>query len=75
MFINKNYELLEGNYILNKNLLHPLTGEELVLEGSKVIVEKDTAPYGKIFDTPVFKVYHPKTKSYVYVTQGDINDE
>ena len=74
MFINKNYELIEGNYILNKNLLHPLSGEELILKGSEIIVEEDIKPYGKIFETPVFKVYHPKTKSYVYITQGDIKD-
>tara|TARA_R100000278_G_scaffold105254_1_gene81678 strand:+ start:811 stop:1413 length:603 start_codon:yes stop_codon:yes gene_type:complete len=75
MFINNDDQLIEGSYILNKNITLPITGEELVLKGSKVVVEENSNPYGTIFDTPVFKVYHPKTKNYVYITQGDIEDE
>ena len=74
MFINKKYELVKGDYFLNKNLLHPLSGEELIFKDSKIIVTENTKPHGTIFKTPVFKVYHPKTKSSVYITQGDIKD-
>ena len=76
IFINKNSQLIEGTYTLNKNLVLPLTGDDnLVLEGSEVIVKENCEPYGSIFNIPVFKVYHPKTKHYVFVTQEDITDE
>ena len=75
MFINNDDQLIEGSYILNKNIILPITGEELIFKGSKIVVEENSNPYGTIFNTPVFKVYHPDTKNYVYITQGDIEDE
>tara|TARA_Y100000004_G_C8925500_1_gene417450 strand:- start:411 stop:1022 length:612 start_codon:yes stop_codon:yes gene_type:complete len=74
LYINKNYQLDKGTYILNKNLLLPITGEELVKEGTEVIVDESIKPCGSILGTPVFKVYHPKTKNRVYITPGDIKD-
>tara|TARA_Y100000004_G_scaffold109498_1_gene122822 strand:+ start:714 stop:1319 length:606 start_codon:yes stop_codon:yes gene_type:complete len=74
LFINKNCQLQEGRYILNKDLLLPLTGEELIKKGSDIIVSEGTEPCGRIFDIPVFKVYHPKTKSKIYITQEELED-
>ena len=74
LYINKNYQLDKGTYILNKNLLLPITGEELVKEGTEVIVDESIKPCGSILGTPVFEVYHPKTKNRVYITPGDIKD-
>jgi len=74
LFINKQHRLVEGTYILNKDLLLPITGEPLVMKGTEVIVKEDCEPCGKIFETPVFKVYHPKTKHYIYVTQEELKD-
>jgi len=74
LFINKNYQLEKGTYILNKNLLLPTTGEELIQGGTEVIVNESKIPCGSILGTPVFEVYHPKTKSKVYITPGDITD-
>lgn len=72
LFINKNNQLEKGTYVLNKNLLLPISGEELVKEGSEVIVDKSCKPCGSILGTPVFEVYHPKTANRVYITPGDI---
>ena len=74
LFINKFSQLEKGTYILNKNLLLPTSGEELVKKGTEVVVNESCNPCGKILGAPVFKVYHPKTKSKVYVTLGDIKD-
>jgi len=74
MFINNDGYLLEGCYTLNKNLLLPITAEELILKGSQVVAEEDCKACGTIFETSVFKVYHPKTKNYIYITQEDIED-
>lgn len=74
LFINKNNQLEKGTYILNKNLLLPITSEELVKEGTEVIVDESKKPCGSILGTPVFEVYHPKTKNRVYITPGDIKD-
>ncbi len=74
LFINNDHILVEGTYILNKNLLLPTTGEELVLKGTEVIVKEGCESCGTIFKTPVFKVYHPKTKNYIYVTQEELKD-
>jgi DNA-directed RNA polymerase subunit H (RpoH/RPB5) len=74
LFINNEHRLVKGTYILNKNLLLPITGEELVLKGTEVIVKENCEPCGTIFETPVFKVYHPKTKHYIYVTQEELKD-
>tara|TARA_X000001382_G_scaffold129443_1_gene121498 strand:- start:794 stop:1372 length:579 start_codon:yes stop_codon:yes gene_type:complete len=74
LFINSLGDLMEGQYILNKDLILPLTGEDIIKKGSKIKVSECTQPCGNIFDIPVFKVYHEKTKQKVYITQGDIQD-
>lgn len=74
LFINKNNQLNEGTYILNKNLLLPINGDELILKGSEVLVKENCDAIGNIFGTAVYKVYHPKTKNQIYITQGDITD-
>tara|TARA_Y100000004_G_C8905328_1_gene408408 strand:- start:261 stop:869 length:609 start_codon:yes stop_codon:yes gene_type:complete len=74
LFINKFSQLEKGTYILNKNLLLPMTAEELVLKGTEVIVNESCKPCGSILGAPVFEVYHPKTKNKVYITLGDIKD-
>lgn len=73
LFINNNL-LEKGTYILNKHLLLPTTGEELIRGGTEVIVSESCKPCGSILGIPVFEVYHPKTKNNVYITPGDIND-
>lgn len=75
LFINNSGNLLEGTYYLNKNILLPTTGEEVVMEGTSVLVKKDTSPCGSIFDLNVYKVLHEKTHSNVYITHEDIRDE
>lgn len=74
LFINNDGYLQEGTYILNKELLLPFTGENLIQKGSSIVVNENTQPCGSIFNVPVFKVWHEKTKSNVYVTQEDIQD-
>jgi hypothetical protein len=74
LFINKFSQLDEGTYILNKNLLHPLTGEELIRKGTEIVVNESYEPCGSILGAPVFEVYHPKTKSKVYITPGDLEN-
>ena len=74
LFINKNNQLNEGTYILNKNLLLPINGDELILKGSKVLVKENCNAIGNIFGTAVYKVYNPNTKYLIHITQGDITD-
>ena len=45
------------------------------MEGTRVLVKKDTNPCGSIFDLNVYKVLHEKTHSNVYITHEDIKDE
>jgi hypothetical protein len=73
LFINNNL-LEKGTYILNKNLLLPTTGEELIRGGTEVIVNESCSPCGSILGIPVFEVYHLKTKNNIYITPGDIKD-
>ena len=74
LFINKLDCLSEGRYVVNKNIPLPMTGEELIYKGSEILVKEDTKPAGSIFNIPVFRVYHIKTKSDIYITQEDIKD-
>lgn len=74
LFINKNNQLEKGTYVLNKNLLLPISGEELVKEGTEVVVNESCQPCGSILGSPVFEVYHPKTGNRVYITLGDLKN-
>ena len=74
LFINNLGYLMEGSYILNKDLMLPLTCETLVKNGSLIVVKEDTKSCGSIFGLSVFKVCHKKTNSNVYITQEDIKD-
>jgi hypothetical protein len=71
--INKITSLKSGSYTLNKNLLLPINGDELVLKGTQITTE-DVEPIGTILGYPVFEVYHPNTKNRIYVTQEDLED-
>jgi hypothetical protein len=74
LFINNYQQLEEGRYILNKNIALPINGEILALKGSEILVNENNNAVGEIFNTPVFKVYHLKTKQKIYITQEDIQD-
>lgn len=71
--INKITSLKSGSYTLNKNLLLPINGDELILKGTQITTE-DVEPIGTILGYPVFEVYHPNTKNWIYVTQEDLED-
>ncbi len=73
-YINKKGCLNAGRYALNKDLLLPTTGEPLIKKGSHIVIAENTLPIDYIFDTPVFKAYHEKTKNNIYVTEKDITD-
>tara|TARA_E500000318_G_scaffold110271_1_gene125247 strand:- start:309 stop:869 length:561 start_codon:yes stop_codon:yes gene_type:complete len=74
LFINSLGYLGKGNYILNKELMLPITCENLIQEGSSIVVNEDTKPCGEVLGVPVFRVWHEKTKCNVYITQEDIKD-
>lgn len=74
LFINNSGCLEEGRYILNKELMLPITCENLIQKGSSIVVNENTKPCGEVLGVPVFRVWHEKTKSNVYITQEDIQD-
>ena len=61
LFINNDGYLQEGTYILNKELLLPFTGENLIQKGSSIVVNENTQQCGSIFNVPEFKVWHENT--------------
>ena len=65
---------MEGQYTLNKEIILPVSGETLIHKGTNILVTEDTKPIGQVFNIPVFRVYHIKTKSDIYITQEDIKD-
>ena len=74
LFINSLGCLMEGQYTLNKEIILPVSGETLIHKGTNILVTEDTKPIGQVFNIPVFRVYHIKTKSDIYITQEDIKD-
>lgn len=62
--------LLYGEFQLKRNILHPMTLEELALEGSNVSGTGKSC--GTIFGHAVYEVYHHDTKSKIKITKEDI---
>ena len=52
----------------------PITCENLIQEGSSIVVNEDTKPCDEVLGVPVFREWHEKTKCNVYITQEDIQD-
>lgn len=61
-----------GNYVLNRDILLPSTGEPLAQKHSVVIIKEGTKPHGEIFGIPVYEGFHVKTRQNIFITQSDI---
>lgn len=70
-YIDEGGNIERGKYTLGRDIAFPKTGETLAKKETWVTISEST-PVGKIFDLPVFKATHHKTKQTIYVTQEDI---
>jgi hypothetical protein len=64
--------LAPGTYTLTNNIAIPSTGEMSARSGTRVIVNEGSEPCGYVFNEPVFKVRHAKTKQEIYVGVKDL---
>lgn len=71
-YLTENGQLRKGIYILSHDIALPTTGEVYALKKSKVIINEDSDQVGSIFDVPVYKAYHIKTKQTIFVTRKDL---
>lgn len=61
---------LSGEYFLNKAIAFPLTGEELALEGSSLVIEEFV---GSMFSVPVYRAIH-ETGQHIFITPLDVHE-
>lgn len=64
--------LMPGTYMLVRNVLSPLTGEEIAFQNEKIVVEDFVYPSGSMFNINIYKVKHPKTNQQIYISSRDI---
>ena len=63
---------MPGSYTLLDTLPLKETGDELALQGSKVLNPSVQNPIGSIFDINIYEVQHKDTKQKVLITQNNI---
>lgn len=73
LFESEEIEYLnEGEYVLNKDVALPFTGELLAKKGTRILAETLLSQTDSIFGYPVFDVFHQSTKSKIKITKHDI---
>ena len=70
-YLDEGGNIEKGKYALGRDIALPKTGEILAKKETWVTISEST-PAGRIFDLPVFKAHHHKTRQTIYVTQEDI---
>jgi hypothetical protein len=70
--LDKNGNLQPGSYKLTNGAVHAETGEIVGREGTSVVVESVTVPFGSILGIPVYSVRHRETRQMVLVSTEDL---
>ena len=71
-FINILGHLNPGTYILVNDIASVDTGEMMAMANSKIKVITSKKPHDTFLGESIYKVYHPKTGQYIFITNGDI---
>jgi|TARA_B110000902_G_scaffold123021_1_gene143903 hypothetical protein len=72
VFYIKDEVINPGRYKLTSEMASTTTGEIIARSGDEVLVTHHSLPYGRIFETPIYKVTHLATKQKLYVSSGDM---
>ena len=71
-YLNENEELMSGIYTLQNDCVSPKTGETIAFKGTKIKVNEALEPIGYSLGSPMFQVYHLKTKQEIFINSGEI---
>lgn len=70
--LNENRNLMDGIYVLNKDIANPQTGDLIAFKGSRIKVYENNK-VGSICGVDIFEAYHMKTKQKIYISNTDIS--
>jgi len=71
-YMTKDQKLQPGVYSLISDAVSPTTGEIIAPAKSKIKVDEDCHSIGTIIGTPIYEVYHVRSKQKIYVNPGEI---
>jgi hypothetical protein len=71
-YLNESEQLLPGIYTLQNESVSPKTGEVIASKGTNIKVNELLEPIGYSLGTPIYKVYHLKTKQEIFINSGEI---
>tara|TARA_B110000503_G_C7087029_1_gene387766 strand:+ start:736 stop:1329 length:594 start_codon:yes stop_codon:yes gene_type:complete len=71
-YLNENEELMSGIYTLQNDCVSHKTGETIAFKGTKIKVNEALEPIGYSLGSPMFQVYHLKTKQEIFINSGEI---
>ena len=71
-YMGESDKLQPGTYTLMNDVISPTTGEIINLKNTKVLIPEDCYPVGNIIGTPIYEVYHIKTKLKLYINPREI---
>lgn len=65
--------LMPGNYILQSDILSPITGETIALKNQRIMVEDFQSPIGSFANINIYRVKHKATNQDIYISNRDIS--
>ena len=71
-FVNILGDLNPGTYMLVNDIASLETGEYIAMTNTKIKVIEAQKPYTTFLGESIYKVHHPKTNQYIFITTGDI---
>lgn len=69
----KNLYIEPGEYVLTSDIVSEKTGEPIHRAGTKVVVSEQTGnPVARVLGEPVYRIHHPSTNHYIFVSREDL---
>jgi len=65
--------LMPGNYILQSDILSPVTGETIAFKNQRIVVEDFKSPIGSFQNINIYRVKHKATNQDIYISNRDIS--
>jgi len=65
--------LMPGNYILQSDILSPVTGETIAFKNQRIVVEDFKSPIGSFQNINIYSVKHKATNQDIYISNRDIS--
>tara|TARA_B100001113_G_scaffold341265_1_gene326226 strand:+ start:580 stop:1197 length:618 start_codon:yes stop_codon:yes gene_type:complete len=72
-FIDENNRLNPGSYVLNKDVMSPITAEFIAKANTRVKIKESLEPHAEFLGCSIYKVLHTKTNHEIYITNEDIS--